>query len=203
MPSVNQNHCDQPHATTLRLQWLMGVTVRDHEGSSYSHAKGAAKAMTDEEAPNDEQTPEQNQPSTIAARLEHLFKVVHPADRGPYSNAEVAERINADAGEQVLSATYLWQLKTGKRTDPTRSRLTAIAKFFGVSPMYFYEDEAAERTNEQLKVLSALRDEGVRQLVLRADGLSPRGLAGIAQMIEAARTVEGLPDGGDGEQPDE
>ncbi|PYC82574.1 XRE family transcriptional regulator [Streptomyces tateyamensis] len=145
----------------------------------------------------DEGTPTQEQPSTIAARLDHLFKVVHPAGRGPYSNAEVAERINADAGEQVLSATYLWQLKTGKRTDPTHSRLTAIAKFFGVSPMYFYEDEAAERANEQLRVLSALRDEGVRQLVLRADGLSARGLAGIAQMIEAARAVEGLPDGDD------
>ncbi|WP_042437601.1 helix-turn-helix domain-containing protein [Streptacidiphilus albus] len=156
--------------------------------------------MTDEETPSDEHTPKRDQSSTIAARLEHLFKVVHPADRGPYSNAEVAERINTDAGEQILSATYLWQLKTGKRTDPTHSRLTAIAKFFGVSPMYFYEDEAAERANEQLRVLSALRDEGVRKLVLRADGLSPRGLAGIAQMIEAARTVEGLPDGGDAEQ---
>ncbi|KJS59711.1 helix-turn-helix domain-containing protein [Streptomyces rubellomurinus] len=133
---------------------------------------------------------------SIASRLEHLFATVHPADRGPYTNPEVAQAINETAGHQVLGATYLWQLRKGKRTDPTHSRLTAIADFFGVSPLYFYEEETAKRTDEQLRLASALRSPSIRQMVLDMDGLSERSMAAIATMIQSARTMEGLPDSG-------
>jgi hypothetical protein len=33
----------------------------------------------------------------LAARLDHLFRTVHPKDRGPYTPAEVAEAINETA----------------------------------------------------------------------------------------------------------
>lgn len=141
--------------------------------------------MTDDENPT---------PGIIAQRLDHLFRTVHPKDRGPYSNPEVAEAINKHAGRQVLSPTYLWQLRTGKRDDPTHSRLSAIAEFFGVSPMYFYDNEVAQRSNEQLELLSALRDEGVRRIALRADGLNPKALDAITNMIENARELQGLPE---------
>lgn len=130
---------------------------------------------------------------SVATRLEHLFQTVHPKDRGPYSNPEVAEAINHKAGRQILSPTYLWQLRTGKRDDPTYSRLRALAEFFGVPAMYFYEDATAERTDDQLELLSALRDQGVRHLALRADGLSPKSLEAIIRMVESARELEGLP----------
>ncbi|MFE6055075.1 XRE family transcriptional regulator [Kitasatospora sp. NPDC056446] len=130
----------------------------------------------------------------IANRLNHLFETVHPADRGPYTNPEVAQAINEKAGHQVLSATYLWQLRKGKRTDPTHSRLMAIADFFGVSPLYFYEEETAKRTDEQLRLAGALRSASIRQMVLDMDGLSERSMAAIATMIQSARAMEGLPD---------
>ncbi|WP_369184131.1 XRE family transcriptional regulator [Streptomyces sp. Y1] len=133
---------------------------------------------------------------SVASRLEHLFATVHPADRGPYTNPEVAQAINEKAGHQVLGATYLWQLRKGKRTDPTHSRLTAIADFFGVSPLYFYEEETAKRTDEQLRLASALRSASIRQMVLDMDGLSERSMAAIATMIQSARAMEGLPDSG-------
>lgn len=144
--------------------------------------------MADEEDPT---------PGVLAQRLDHLFRTVHPKDRGPYSNPEVAEEINRRAGEQVLSPTYLWQLRTGKRRDPTHSRLSAIADFFGVSPMYFYDDEVAAQSDRDLELLSALRDQGVRHLALRADGLSPKALEAITKMIESARELQGLPDAED------
>ncbi|MFD4538161.1 XRE family transcriptional regulator [Kitasatospora sp. NPDC058397] len=133
---------------------------------------------------------------SIASRLNHLFETVHPADRGPYTNPEVAQAINAKAGHQVLGPTYLWQLRKGKRTDPTHSRLTAIADFFGVSPLYFYEEEMAKRTDEQLRLAGALRNASIRQMVLDADGLSERSMAAITTMIQSARAMEGLPDPG-------
>ncbi|MEV7925436.1 helix-turn-helix domain-containing protein [Kitasatospora sp. NPDC088779] len=133
---------------------------------------------------------------SIASRLNHLFATVHPADRAPYTNPEVAQAINEKAGHQVLGPTYLWQLRKGKRTDPTHSRLTAIADFFGVSPLYFYEEETAQRTNEQLRLAGALRNASIRQMALDADGLSERSMTAIAAMIQSARAMEGLPDSG-------
>jgi transcriptional regulator with XRE-family HTH domain len=134
-----------------------------------------------------------SKPGIVAQRLEHLFQTVHPRDREPYSNRDVAEEINRRAGTHVISATYLWQLRTGKRDDPTHSRLSAVADFFGVSPMYFYDDAVAERADEQMELLSVLRDEGVRHMALRADGLSAKSLAAITRMIEHSRELEGLP----------
>ncbi|MFJ8628125.1 helix-turn-helix domain-containing protein [Kitasatospora sp. NPDC093550] len=136
----------------------------------------------------------------VAERLTHLFSTVHPAGRKPYSTTEVAKAINEKAGEQILSPTYLWQLKTGKRTDPTHSRLKALADFFGVPVAYFYEDDTARRTDEQLELAAALTNPLVRQLALTANGLSDNSLHAILTMIQSARRIEGLnPADDDGE----
>jgi transcriptional regulator with XRE-family HTH domain len=128
----------------------------------------------------------------FAERLDRLFRTVHPKDRGPYTPAEVADAINAAAGERVVSATYLWLLRTGDRDNPTLRHLTAIAKFFGVPPVYFLPATDAE---DELPsdVVAALTDDKVRDLTLRAAGLSDRSLKAIADMVDSARTVEGLP----------
>ncbi|MFE2865028.1 XRE family transcriptional regulator [Embleya sp. NPDC059259] len=138
----------------------------------------------------DEAAPE---PGMLAQRLEHLFATVHPPDRGPYSTAEAVELINEAAGETVIGATYMWQLRTGRRDDPTHSRLNAVAKFFGVSVTYFYDDAVAERTDAQLAMLAAVRDAGVRSIALRANGLSPESQAAVTAMLDRVRLLEGLP----------
>lgn len=135
---------------------------------------------------------EPSEGGVIATRLTHLFETVHPPHRGPYGNPEVAKAINEKAGQQVLSATYLWQLRTGKRTDPTHSRLTAIADFFGVDVAYFYEDDAARRTNSQLKLAAALANPLIQQLALAANGLSDETLRAMEAMLRSARKIEGL-----------
>ena len=81
----------------------------------------------------------------LADRLDGLFQTVHPKDRGPYTPAEVAEAVNQAAGERVISSTYVWQLRTGRRDNPTQKHLSALATFFGVSPMYFFEETEADR----------------------------------------------------------
>lgn len=129
----------------------------------------------------------------FARRLEHLFATIHPADRGQYTNREVAEEINQAAGRQVLSHTYLWQLRNGKRDKPSHDRVVAIAEFFGVSPAYFSDDDVAASTDAQLKDIAILRDRGVRGLALRAQGLSEKTIASFIAMMDNAREIEGLP----------
>lgn len=133
-------------------------------------------------------------PGTVARRLDHLFNTVHPGSREPFTYKEVADAINEDAGARILSPNYLWQLRKGERTEPSHSRLVAIARFFGVDVNYFSDDDVAERTDEQLEFLTALRDTGVQRIAIRAAGLSPGSLKAILGMIENARQLEGLPD---------
>jgi transcriptional regulator with XRE-family HTH domain len=130
---------------------------------------------------------------TFAKRLEHLFATIHPANRGQYTNREVADEINQAAGRQVLSHTYLWQLRSGKRDKPSHDRVVAIAEFFGVSPAYFSDDDIASRTDAQLQEIAILRDRGVRGLALRAQGLSDKTIASFIAMMDNAREIEGLP----------
>ena len=132
----------------------------------------------------------------LAERLDHLIVTVHPHGRGPYSLREIADAINDEAGINLISAAYISQLRTGQRTEPSHSRLAALARFFGVGVDYFSDEATAEEASRQLEVLAALRDDGVRAVALRAAGLSESSLAAVRAVIENARRLEGLPDNG-------
>ncbi|GAA2829230.1 helix-turn-helix domain-containing protein [Kitasatospora sp. CM 4170] len=122
--------------------------------------------------------------STLAAKLDRLFDVVRRPDREPYSHEEVARACREATGES-FSATYLWQLRTGRRDNPTKRHLEALAQFFQVPPVYFFDDRQSARIAEELALLGALRNAGVRDVALRAVTLSPEGLGTISDMIEA------------------
>jgi len=130
---------------------------------------------------------------TLADKLTRLFSTVHPRGRSEYTSEEVADAIR-ERGGPTISATYIWQLRTGRRDNPTKKHLEALADFFGVSPAYFFDDAAAARIDAELELLAALREAPVRQVALRASGLSTQSLKAIAEMIERVRELEGLPD---------
>src|SRR5579872_3812834 len=96
--------------------------------------------------------------SRMAEALDYLFKTVHPKERGPYSYKEAAALINEAAGDDVISHSYLWQLRTGKRDNPTIRQIAVLSAFFGVSPLYFFDDEAAKRAAPQIELANALKD---------------------------------------------
>jgi transcriptional regulator with XRE-family HTH domain len=123
----------------------------------------------------------------LARRLDHLFRTVHPAGRKGYTPAEVAAAVNEAAGERVTSGTYLWQLRTGRRDNPTYKVILGLADFFGISPTYFFEDAAVDRGAMPPEVEAALRDDKVRDIALRAAGLSERSLQVISETISLAR----------------
>jgi transcriptional regulator with XRE-family HTH domain len=137
--------------------------------------------------------PERHQDGLIATKLDHLFRTVHPRKRGPWTPAEVSAAINATAGEPVISATYLWQLRTGRRDNPTHKHLAALARFFGISPADFFDDTDTARGTTTADVTLALQDDQVRDIVLRTAGLSERSLGAVKDLVDSARVVERLP----------
>jgi transcriptional regulator with XRE-family HTH domain len=129
---------------------------------------------------------------TLAAKLQHLFATVRPPGRGEYSNQEVATAIEGSGGP-TISATYIWQLRKGLRTNPTLNHLEALASFFGVPVAYFLDADTTRRIDDELDVISALRDAGIRSVALRAAQLSPQGIDALRAMVEHVRRLEGLP----------
>jgi transcriptional regulator with XRE-family HTH domain len=132
-------------------------------------------------------------PRSLADKIDRLFSVVRPA-KGEYTHEQVAKAIE-ERGGPTISASYLWQLRKGLRDNPTKKHLEALASFFGVPPSYFFDEQESERIDAELDLLAALRDSSVRQVALRASGLSPQTLRAITDMIERARQIEGLEDG--------
>jgi len=119
---------------------------------------------------------------SLAEKIDHLFRTVHPRDRGEFSHDEVAAAIQRNGVS--VSGSYLWLLRTGRRDNPTKRHIEALAKFFGVPPSYFFDDEEAARIDAELDFLMALRDVQVRQIALRARGLSPELQSTIQTLIE-------------------
>jgi transcriptional regulator with XRE-family HTH domain len=131
--------------------------------------------------------------SVIAERLNRLWEAHRPGS--PPSLQEVAEGINADAGRRIVVPQYLSMLRRGQRTEPGFSVLAALAKYFGVTVDYFTaDDETAKRTEDELRLLHALRDEGVRRIALCAADLSAADLEQILGIVRRFRVAEGLPE---------
>ncbi|WP_214369790.1 helix-turn-helix domain-containing protein [Pseudonocardia sp. H11422] len=126
---------------------------------------------------------------TLAERIDHLLKTVHPADRGPYTLEEVSDGIRAQGG-QAISAAYLNQLHRGKRDNPTKMNLEAIARFFKVPVAYFFDDTEAQAIDEEIALLQAIRDSGIKDMALRTLGLSPETRQSVARIIEELSDLE-------------
>jgi transcriptional regulator with XRE-family HTH domain len=122
--------------------------------------------------------------STLAAKIDRLFAVIRRPNGGQYSHEEVAKACR-DATGDSFSATYLWQLRTGRRDNPTKRHLEALASFFDVPPAYFFDDQQSAAIQAELDLLGALRNTEVRKVALRAVNLSPEGLGTITDMIDA------------------
>ncbi|MEU9456735.1 helix-turn-helix domain-containing protein [Streptomyces sp. NPDC048277] len=129
--------------------------------------------------------------NSLADKLNHLFVNMTTADRTPYTVEEVARAISA-AGISI-SGSYIWLLRRGQRDNPTLRHLEGLAKFFGVPPAYFFDDQVTEMVNAELSLLTALRDTQVQQIALRTAGLSTKSLKSIGEVIERVRELEGLP----------
>lgn len=102
-----------------------------------------------------------------------------------------------------MGDTYIWQLRRGARTNPTKRHLEGLAAFFGVPVTYFFDTETADRIEQELGLVMALRDSAVRSVALRIADLTPASVDTVKEIIDRIRKIEGLPEAPPGEeQPD-
>jgi len=129
---------------------------------------------------------------SLPEKIEYLFATVRPPGGlgRNYTVREIAQRA-ADAGH-TISHSHIHQLRKDPAKSPTIRALEALAAGFGISVAYFFNDETAAKIEEDLELLSALRDDQVRDVARHASGLSEASLASIIQMIDRAREWEGL-----------
>jgi transcriptional regulator with XRE-family HTH domain len=125
----------------------------------------------------------QEEPTTLAEKIDTLFQVVRRPNREQFSHEEVAKACREATGES-FSAPYLWQLRTGRRTNPTKRHLEALAQFFQVPTSYFFDEGQSTAIAKELELLAALRDAEVRSVALRAVNLSREGIGTISDMID-------------------
>lgn len=132
---------------------------------------------------------------SLADKLNHLFASVKPRTGHEFSNEHVARAI-ADQSGVTISQSYLWQLRKGKKDNPTLKHLQALADFFGVPAAYFFNDEVTDRIEEQLQVLAAaqatLNEEGsqARLMALRAGELSPERRQQVMELLDVVYRLE-------------
>ncbi|MET8980860.1 helix-turn-helix transcriptional regulator [Streptomyces sp. NPDC004539] len=121
----------------------------------------------------------------IAARLDRLFEERHPDNRGPYTVGEVA----AGTG---ISDTLLRGMRRGDKTNPTIDTLVKIAAYFDVPPTYWVSDDP-DREIAGRDLQRAMEDVGVQSIALRSKGLDAQGLRFVKEVIDVARSSQGLP----------
>ncbi|MGW1374725.1 hypothetical protein ACWD6P_10705 [Streptomyces sp. NPDC002446] len=129
----------------------------------------------------------------LAEKLNHLFgTVLHPEGR-PYKNEEVA-RLIAESGKGKVSVRTIQKMRAAVSEDHGMGKIQALASFFGVPTAYFFDDRAEADVPAEAALRAAMRNAGIRQVALRADGLSPEGMELVRDVIERVRKSEGLSD---------
>ncbi len=134
---------------------------------------------------------------TFGAALRHLVATLHPADRGPYSLAELGDATG-------LSRQYIHQLIHGRRNAPRYQHVRALADFFGVPPDYFFDAALAQQVDHEIATLTTRRDgpasgtgpphsaEG-RRLAQRVMDLSPHAQQAVSALVDSLRDYEQQP----------
>lgn len=148
--------------------------------------------MPDEEEHAGDQPVPVSPEGSLAHKINRLFETLHD-EGGPRSNDEVADAISRSGTK--ISASYLWLLRTGRRDNPGKQHLEAIATYFRVPAGYFFNEQIASEIDAEMELLAAMRKAGVRELALRAAGLSADSVRAIAAMVEQARRLERLEPG--------
>ena len=131
-------------------------------------------------------------PKTFAEKLDRLFRTFTTGpEHKERSYREVANAIEA-AGTTTISASYIWQLRKGTTTNPTKAHLEALAAYFEVPVSYFFDDADNDRVDAELELLATLRDAGIRGLALRAHRLDAAGLRALTQNLASLEELQGI-----------
>lgn len=128
----------------------------------------------------------------FAERLSHLFATVTGPDGKPWSLTAVA-RVLTDQYDLPTTQSYVSQLRSGVRTNPTINYVAALASIFGVPTSYLVDSGPQVLDEAELDLLAALRSAGVVGIAMRAKDVPRASQKMVAQMLDSLREQEGLP----------
>ena len=131
-------------------------------------------------------------PGSFAALLDHLFATRITPEGKPWSLSAVARELTNRGLPTTQS--YVSQLRSGDRDNPTRAFMAALAGVFGVPPSYFFGDgELTPELQDEVDFAVRMRLAGVKGIALRATNLTPESQQMIEQILDSVRQREGLP----------
>lgn len=132
---------------------------------------------------------------SLSEKLETLYRTMPNPAGGRWTDASVADAIKRSGGPGV-SANYLYMLRKGHRTNPTKDHLGALAAHFDVPAGYFFDDALSASSPDEVELLAAIRSAGVEDVARLAARLPPRQLRLLrAIMREVAADDEGQASG--------
>jgi transcriptional regulator with XRE-family HTH domain len=131
--------------------------------------------------------------SSLAQRIDCLFRTYLSPKGREYSYREVATAIGKSEESrrrgEAISATYIWGLRTGIKDNPTLKHLQALARFFEVSPSYFFDEELTEFPDEA-RLLAATSRQSIRQLAVGALELGDESVCLLLSLASRLRSLE-------------
>lgn len=150
--------------------------------------------------------------ATFGEKLNLLFDTVRPdpADerrkhrrKSAFSDVELADYIRSRIGKAV-SKMQVGKWRKDEAEPPSLDVAEAIAEFFGVTPLYFFDGEKSVELMEQLRWLPQLAelkemlDRGEVTVLLREDSSrDPRELSQLLSVVQVWRRAPDQAAGGD------
>ncbi|MGW5442833.1 MULTISPECIES: helix-turn-helix domain-containing protein [Streptomyces violaceusniger group] len=132
---------------------------------------------------------------TLADKINKLFQAITDDGR-EHSNEHVAQAISKTG--ITISQSYIWQLRKGKKDNPTMRHLQALANFFGVPVAYFFDDavagevdgKLAQMAAEQASVNEAFENGDIKLMAMRAGELSDKGRKQVMDLLDVVYRLE-------------
>jgi len=191
---------------TARNAWreLQEAMDRPHIAASAARAQGLSPKVMEgllelaETLAHREVRPPASSTRPFHDKLDRLFATVrNPETNEPFTVKEVAAHLPANI--PGVTPAFLSQLRRGEKRNPGVELVNSLARIFGVPATYFTDDSIAERVDEQLTTLYAMRDlqdvmkdPHIPILAARARGLSPSVMGQLLELVKTFRELEGL-----------
>ncbi|MFE7312852.1 helix-turn-helix domain-containing protein [Streptomyces sp. NPDC057555] len=133
---------------------------------------------------------------SLTEKINHLFATIKDDDGREYSNEYAANAISQTGIN--ISMSYIWQLRKGKKDNPTVRHLQGLANFFGVPISYFFDDAVARQVHgrlvqmeaERASVNEALEDRDVKLMAMRAGELSEARRKQVMDLLDVVYKLE-------------
>ncbi len=123
---------------------------------------------------------------SLAERVRWLIDTV-PGPDGKRMTYSAIEARAKQLGHSITAQNVNY-LATGKKTNPTKAVIEALADVFNVSASYFLDDHRSRQIRSQIELLAVMRNTGVRDLAMRAAALPEDRLR---LLLDLAATISG------------